>query len=53
MTKFDMAYIITNSPAWDGCSMSQLMKFKKELKDIYDQIDEAEKEYYSCSYGWR
>jgi hypothetical protein len=50
MTKEDMAYIITKSPVWDGASASWLVKHctKAELKDILDQVEEAENEYY----GW-
>ena len=51
MTKADMAYIIIKSPAWDGQNADWLVKHctKQELKDIYNQIEEAEEDYY----GWR
>lgn len=55
MTKADMAYIITKSPAWDGQNADWLVKHctKQELEDIYDQIEEAEEDYYGWYYGWR
>ena len=48
MTKADMAYIITKSPAWDGASKEWLIKHctKQELKDLYDQVEAAEEEYF-------
>ena len=53
MTKLQYAQCITLSPAWDGADKEWLVKncSKEELKDLFEQIDEAEEEYYSCLYG--
>ena len=51
MKKAEMVEIITSSPAWDGCSAEALMKYTvDEVKDIYDQLDIAEEEYFSNCY---
>ena len=54
MTKADMAYTITKSPAWDGASKEWLIKHctKQEIKDIYDQLKEAEDDFYDSYYGY-
>ena len=53
MTKSEMAYIITESPAWDGRSAEWLIKHcsKQEIKDYYDELNEAENDYYDNLYG--
>ncbi len=55
MTKTEMANIITKSPAWDGASAEWLIRHctKQELKDIYDQIEFAERDYYEDYYERR
>ena len=52
MTEADMAYIITNSPVWDGANAEWLEKHctKQELKDLCDQVEEAEEDYYEGRY---
>ena len=48
MTKKDMIDIITSSPAWDGANAKTLNRYlKSEIKDIFDQLEEAEEDYYS------
>jgi len=52
MTKAEMADIIANSPVWCGRSAEWLVKHykKKDLEYLFEQLEEAEEEYYSDEY---
>lgn len=52
MTKKEMANIITKSTAWDGASADWLIRYctKQKLKDIYNQLEFAERDYYEDYY---
>lgn len=53
MKKFDYAWAISNSEIYDGAyTITELMKLKKEqLKDMFNEMIEAEEDYYDSIYG--
>ena len=54
MTKKEMAEIITRSPAWEGTrSVKELCRdyTKEQIKDAYDELDNAEEDYYNERYS--
>lgn len=53
MTKFEMAQMLVNSPAWDGLRPVEKLAAaytKEELQDACDMLEEAEREYFDSKY---
>lgn len=54
MTKKEMAEIIARSPAWVGnLTVKELCReyTKEQIKDAYDELDNAEEDYYNERYS--
>ena len=52
MKKYEIIDTLINSPAWSGTKDKRILNkySKQELLDIYNELEEAEQEYYNFLY---